>query len=404
MAWLLVKGTRARQNTGMSNLDLLILLFLVIAVVDGVRKGATTQLSTFAGFWLGLGLGAFIAREVAARMQRDVLETFLSVAITFGMASILSGMGRMLGSRMASRVKQMGLAGMDGAAGGALSTISTLLVVWLIGSMLSTVPIAPISRSIGGSTIVKGLVRQMPPAPTVFTKLRGLIGAAGFPQVFAELEPELVGPVALPSDPQVRAAAKGAIASTVKIVGTGCGGTMTGSGFVAAPGLVVTNAHVIAGIDNPVVIDRKGKHISTPVHFDPDQDIAILKTTGLAGRPLTLAGEVSAKGAKGAVLGYPGGGPLKIVPAAVVNSFKALGRDIHGSKLVSRQVYQLQAEVRPGNSGGPFVDEGGRVVGLVFSASAAKKDVGYALRSIEVLGRVEQAKKAGPADTGPCTA
>jgi S1-C subfamily serine protease len=173
---------------------------------------------------------------------------------------------------------------------------------------------------------------------------------------------------------------------------------------VVEGGLVVTNAHVIAGIEDPVVEDSAGRHRATPVLFDPDLDLAVLRASGLAGRPLTLLPEAVGRGGGTAVLGYPEGGPLNAKPSAILDEFTATGRDIYGSAIVARRVYQLQAEVRSGNSGGPFVEADGDVLGVVFSRSAHRGDIGYSLVSPgDVIDSVEAARSTeGEVGTGPC--
>jgi S1-C subfamily serine protease len=168
--------------------------------------------------------------------------------------------------------------------------------------------------------------------------------------------------------------------------------------------LVVTNAHVVAGIDSPQVQDANGTHRSTPVMFDPNLDIAVLRTSGLAGGPLPILNGDANRGDGAAVLGFPGGGQFDAKAAAVLRRFFATGRDIYGQSTTRREVYQLQAQIRQGNSGGPFVRQDGTVLGVVFAASTTQGNVGYALTSSEIAPRVQQAQAAGTVDTGACAA
>jgi len=176
-----------------------------------------------------------------------------------------------------------------------------------------------------------------------------------------------------------------------------------GSGFVAADGYVVTNAHVVAGMDDPEVRSAEGLSDATTVLFDPDLDLAILSVPGATGPPLPLATEPLDRGAPGAVLGYPQGGPLDVRRAAVRRTIDAVGRDIYGHGEVERLVLELQTLVRPGNSGGPFVLPDGRVGGVVFAASSGEDDVGYAIAAGEVDDPLEIAMgRTASVDTGPC--
>jgi len=178
-----------------------------------------------------------------------------------------------------------------------------------------------------------------------------------------------------------------------------------GSGFVAADGYVVTNAHVVAGMDDPEVRSAAGgSSDATTVLFDPDLDLAILSVPNAPGPPLPLATEPLDRGTPGAVLGYPQGGPLDVRSAAVRRTaFDAVGRDIYGHGEVERLVLELQTLVRPGNSGGPFVLPDGRVGGVVFAASSGEHDVGYAIAAGEVDDPLQIAiGRTASVDTGPC--
>jgi S1-C subfamily serine protease len=253
------------------------------------------------------------------------------------------------------------------------------------------------------SVIVRTLVAELPPAPSVFTRLYSLIAATPFPRVFTGLEPVPAGPVPVPGGAVVQGAVRNAGNSVVRIVGVGCGGVQEGSGFVVGTNLVLTNAHVVAGIASPEVQDASGGHRSTPVLFDPELDVAILRTTNLHDVTLPLLAEDVSRGQGGAVLGYPGGGRFDAEAGAVLSKFIATGRDIYGRNVTRRDVYQLQALIRQGNSGGPFVRQDGWVMGVVFAASTTDKNVGYALTSADVIPRVNQAKSSGPVSTGACT-
>ena len=187
---------------------------------------------------------------------------------------------------------------------------------------------------------------------------------------------------------------------------SGQGELGTGS-VIDASGRVVTNAHVVAGVRNPFVIDARGRHSASVVLFDPELDMAVLRASDLAGPPLALSSATASRGTGGAVLGYPGGGPFTVGAAAVLTDYAAIGRDIYGRGLITRHVYQLQAQVRPGNSGGPLVLADGTVAGVVFARSVTNGDVGYALAADAVrarLARAETSATTTTASTGACVA
>ncbi len=173
---------------------------------------------------------------------------------------------------------------------------------------------------------------------------------------------------------------------------------------MVAPGLVVTNAHVVAGIAHPTVEDAAGTYGTAVVLFDPSYDLAVMRVSGLPEPPLPLDAGAVARGAQAAVLGYPEGGSFTAVAAGVMAEFQAEGRDIYGQGLTLRDVYEIQAAVRPGNSGGPLVQPDGEVIGVVFSRSTTNGEIGYALTSRGVLSRVVRAQSAThTVGTGGCT-
>ncbi len=201
------------------------------------------------------------------------------------------------------------------------------------------------------------------------------------------------------------AAAQAAGASSVvQVVGLGCGGVSSGSGFVSQTGYVVTNAHVVAGSEQLRVRSRGGELPATAVHVDSDIDLAVLAVAGLDAPAIDWVSEPPGRGTEGATLGYPGGRrELVAEPAAVRGTGQAMGRDIYGRGLVNRDVLTLRAAVERGDSGGPFVTRDGRVGGVVFAAAAAEPGTGYALTAAQVRGDVADAiARNQPDSTGAC--
>jgi S1-C subfamily serine protease len=283
-----------------------------------------------------------------------------------------------------------------------VAVIASLLVIWLLASTLVNSSLH-LSSSISESRIIRSLDDVLPAPPSVFSRVQSFLSSEGFPLAFAQLAPS-AGPVPLPGGSQLQQAVANAGASTVRVVGDGCGQIQEGSGFVVGPGLVVTNAHVIAGIPRPTVQDGTGIHQVTVVSFDPSYDLAVMRVSGVNEPSLALDPDQVSRGVQAAVLGYPGGGPFTVTPAGVMADFEAEGRDIYGQGLTVRNVYEIDAVVRPGNSGGPLVQPDGEVIGVVFSRSTTNGDIGYALSSPGVRSRVTAASRlTTPVSTGPCT-
>jgi S1-C subfamily serine protease len=312
--------------------------------------------------------------------------------------------GRIVGNLAFKRVHR-GIAGsVDSALGVVVAVIASLLAAWLLANTLVNSSSLSLNASIDHSKIIRSLDSVLPAPPSVFSRVQSFLSAEGFPPVFAQLAPASAGPVSLPGNTLLQQAVANAGPSTVKIVGNGCGQIQEGSGFVAGPGVVVTNAHVVAGIPHPMVQDNAGTlHQTSVLLFDPSYDLAVMRVTGLNEPSLRLDPVQVSRGVEGAVLGYPGGGLFTPTPAGIMAVFEAEGRDIYGQGLTVRSVYEIQAVVRPGNSGGPLVEPDGQVIGVVFSRSTTNGDIGYALTSPGVLSRVVQAESvSAPVGTGAC--
>lgn len=387
----------------MNVVDILLVILALGAAIHGLWLGAAIQVLSFGGVIGGLVLGSAIAPVVARLTPDQVTRLFISLTVIFLSAAVLGGIGRQIGVRLWGALRTLRLAKLDAASGAVVAVIATLVSGWLVASMLAAAPLRELAVPINDSVILRTVDEVMPPAPAVFGRIQALIGLGNLPHAFAGLEPQPTGPLPAPPEPVVREALARAADATVKISGTGCGGISEGSGFVAAPGLVITNAHVVAGIDQPNVMVDGRRFRATPVLFDPQLDIAVLRVSGLTASPLPLVpGEVG-RGTAGAVVGYPEGRPLDAQPAVVLRQIEAVGRDIYSEALTRRRVYQLRTRILPGNSGGPAVDAAGSVFGVVFSRSAAQDDVGYALTSDEVVPRLDQARgRQAQVDTGPC--
>jgi S1-C subfamily serine protease len=388
---------------GFDVIDLALLVLVGFAVVRGFQLGAVTQLGSYGGFWVGLIVGALLAPQLGRFLQSGVVRTILSLVVVFGLASLGAGFGRYFGASVSASVHRLKLGPVDSLLGGGVSIVATGLGIWIFAAVAVNSTFTALSTQVAESKVVRLIDTVMPPAPSVFSKLDQFIGSAGFPSVFATLPPALAGPVALPTASEVTSIASKVSASTVKIEGVGCGNIQEGSGFVIAPGLVVTNAHVVAGIANPVVIDGTGDHPAKAIWFNPRFDLAVLRSPGVSDPALRIDPAEVGRGTQAVVLGYPEGGPLRTGSAGVMASFEARGRDIYNQGLTVRLVYQIEAIVRPGNSGGPLVNAQGEVVGVVFSRSTTNPHVGFALASPGVLAQVHDAlRQTTTVATGGC--
>jgi S1-C subfamily serine protease len=385
--------------------DLLIIGLMLLAAVHGLRLGALVQILTFAGFWLGVLLGAVVWVHALTFIHQSDERAGLTVAAVFLTAGALGVLGRVVGTYSNVTLRRHHLGSIDAALGVVVAVIAVLLSSWLVANLVSSPNsrFTWLSSAVARSDIIHSVDRVLPEVPPIFTDLQNYLNEQGFPQVFSTLLPPSTGPVATPTDAATRALADSAVNSTVKILGAACGNEQEGSGFVVGHGLVATNAHVVAGESSTQIMVGGATYRGTVVLFDPAFDLAILRTDAPLGPVLALDPNQVARGTQAAILGYPEDGPLTVGGAGISAQITAVGRDIYNQGAVTRSVYALQANVRPGNSGGPVVIAGGQVVGIVFSRSTVYQNVGYALASPGVLARVQTAEsRQAPVSTQRC--
>jgi S1-C subfamily serine protease len=388
--------------------DLLIIGLMVLAAVHGLRLGALVQILTFSGFFLGLLFGALVLVPILRTGHPDdFTRSVIVVSLVIFSACLFGYAGRVLGTWSNVTVRRHHLGNVDAVLGVGVAVVAVLLSVWLVAALISS----PNSRftsldaAVARSDILHSIDKILPQAPSIFNDLQTFLNDQGFPQVFSSLTPPSTPPVSTPTTAETRALANPALFSTVKVLGTACSNEQEGSGFVVGPGLVATNAHVVAGEGNgstQVLVDNDA-YDATTVYFDPSFDLAVLRTDAPLGPALAISPDLVGRGTQAAILGYPEDGPLSVGPAGVQQEITAIGKDIYNNGSVTRGVYALDANVLPGNSGGPLLGPGGQVIGVVFSRSTVYPDVGYALTSPGVLSRVQQAAQHRTAvGTGPC--
>ncbi len=371
--------------------DALVLVAVVGGAINGLRVGAAVQLLTFAGFWLGLTLGALLSIALVSSVHAGAVKATVTLVIVLVAAALGAGGGRVVGGWGSIALRRHHLASLDAALGVAVAAVAVLLSAWLVASVLSQTSYSWLGSAIDQSDVLHAVDEVLPPVPSVFADVQQFLNSEGFPSVFAQLTPQLFGPVNVPSRAQALAIASQGSASTVKVLGQACGATQEGTGFVVAAGTLVTNAHVVAGERATSVVVEGSSYPATVVLFDPELDVAVLRTDAPLGRPLPLDAGYVPRGQQGAVIGYPENGPLAVSPAGVAALIDAQGRDIYGRGLVTRHVYQIDATIEPGNSGSPLLTASGSVVGVVFSRSVADPAVAYALASPAVLAEVTEA-------------
>lgn len=394
----------------MNLVDLGVLVLAGLSGFRGWRVGFLGQVFEFGGGFLGLVVGIAVGPNVADAFTdgQGPEGALISLLTVFVCMSIGQTIGHIVGHRGAVVAHRARLGGVNSGLGAGFGVVVTIVSFWLIGSLLVNGPIRSVARAFKDSKVLDATSEVFPQPPDVLSYFRHYLDTSGFPQVFAGLPPAFGPPVDLPSDKEARRAVRAAQASTVQIRVPACGGIQLGSGWVAAPNTVVTNAHVVSGGTELTVNEINGdEHAGRVVTFDPRTDVAVIHAEGLDGPVLELETAVQERGTPGATLGFPGerGGELVFHRAAVQNVYEdAQGKDIYGRRDVTRSVYAVRSPVRQGDSGGPFVLANGKVAGVVFAASTTDGDLGYALMGSEVADDIQRgAARTEPVSTGNCT-
>jgi S1-C subfamily serine protease len=386
-------------------IDVVIIIFIIFSVYRGREIGFARQALSTIGFFGGLFLGAWLQPHIISQFQGQTIRSLFTILTTLGIALLGMTLGEYIGVSIKQKVKPRKLNLYDNGLGMVLAVASLLFSVWLLAAVTSGLSFSKLNSALQRSHIVKALNQTLPDAPTVISGIAHLIDPNGFPKVFIGNEPTPRSDINLPALGDMRPAVEQARDSVVKIEGEGCGGVVDGSGFIAKQGFVVTNAHVVAGIANPYVKDASGGYKATVVWFDPDLDLAVLRVSGLDGKPLELASGSAPAGTPGAVLGYPNGGAFGVSLAAILDQFTATGRNIYDRGNTERDVYEIRATVVPGNSGGPLIGKDGKVLGVIFAQSTTHEDVGYALTNSQVRGEIDSAvSRNRVVSTAQCTA
>jgi S1-C subfamily serine protease len=383
----------------LNTLDFVIVVLVVSAAVGGYRLGFVARALSWAGMALGLAITArFLPDIIGAFNGPDPTGRLLvAIGVLLGGAFVGQAIGLLVGTKV-HLVLPPGSRPLDRAAGGVAGVLGVLAAVWLLVPAMGDVP-GTFAREARNSRIARAISEHAPPPPDALQALGRLVGDTQFPRVFADLRraPDTGPP---PADtgltPTVLAAAE---ASTVKVEGPACNRMQEGSGFVVSPGLIVTNAHVVAGENTTYVYDRPNHRVpATVVLFDPDRDLALLQANvPNPALPIGAAGVDT----KGAVLGHPGGGPLTVSPFQVRDKVTAVGRDLYDEHETRRQVLILAANLAPGDSGAALVDPTGTVVGVAFAIAPDRPGTSYALDTSELRAALSAPRRAGT-DTGDC--
>ncbi|PWI18826.1 serine protease [Streptomyces sp. Act143] len=389
----------------MDLLDIVLVAAVLAYAASGYRRGLMAGCVSFAGFVGGAIVGVWVLPWMMDLVAPGSTSATVTAVLTVLVPAVV---GHELAGRLALRLRREldrgPLRVADGIGGAAANSVAVLIVAWVAASVLGASSSALLTSSIRDSRVLGAVQDAMPDTtPGWFSRATSALTEAGFPQVFNPFENESTARVAKPTGDSVTAAATTAAkVSTVKIEGASGTQGREGSGFVYAREHVMTNAHVVAGIDRPSVrIGGVGRSYEAQVVlFDPDKDVAVLYVPGLKA-PVLKFDDGASRGDSAVVAGYPQDGDLDLQAATVANRVRANGQNIYNDESVTREIYSIRSTVRPGNSGGPLLTTDGKVYGVVFARSTSDDETGYVLTAAEVASDAERAATAtAPVDTG----
>ncbi|MFD4032783.1 MarP family serine protease [Streptomyces sp. NPDC058637] len=390
----------------MNVLDILLLVGAVWFAVIGYRQGFVVGILSVIGF-LGGGLVAVyllpvIWDQLTDGSQVSSTAAIVAVVIVIVCASVGQAFTTHLGNRLRRYITWSPARALDATGGSLVNVVAMLLVAWLIGSALAGTTLPTLGKEVRSSSVLLGVSRVMPDqASNWFTDFSSVLAQNGFPQVFSPFANEPITEVE-PPDPALAGSPVAARAkkSIVKVVGMApsCGKVLEGTGFVFSDRRVMTNAHVVGGVDEPTVqIGGEGRlYDAKVVLYDWARDIAVLDVPDLDAEPLRFTDtDNDAKSDDDAIVaGFPENGAYDVRSARIRGRIDADGPDIYHRGTVQRDVYSLFATVRQGNSGGPLLTPDGKVYGVVFAKSLDDPDTGYALTADEIREDIELGRSA----------
>lgn len=385
-------------------LDLLLVLTLLVFIGEGVREGFARSLGGVLGVITG-GVLAFFAVPLLARLVPDSFwRVLVIVTICIALLYACTALGRRIGLAIRERHEDGPRLG-SRLLGAVVNGVVAALSLSLIAGAVNALGVPLFAQAISGSVVLRTIDNLTPGAvDTLLARVRAAVVDEGLPAIGEALGGIVHSPgipnVPINTDPLTAAAQ-----SVVRIGGTAyaCGQNQTGSGFVIAPNRVVTNAHVVAGVDQPIVEAPNGQTLEgRVVYLDPIDDLAVVAVDGLLSAPLTLSSALPI-GSDAVVEGYPFGGPFTTGAAQVLAMSSERIPDIYGTTRTTREVYTLAALVQPGNSGGPLLAPDGQVAGVVFARSADDPELGYAMTNTELSPVVAAAPGlSNPISSGSC--
>lgn len=379
----------------MTVLDWAIVAFTLALGLWGYRQGLIVGALTLAGFALGAFAGSRLGPLLLSQGSDSPYAPLCGAlgALLVGALAAVAVESIALGLRQ-RLIQRRFLHRADGAGGAALIGAVALGLAWVFGAVALHAPgTTQLRADVQDSVILRSLNNVLPPTGPVLNALDRVDPA---PAISGPATPLAPPDPRIAEDPDVLRAGD----SVVRVLSTACGLGIEGSGWAVRPGLIVTNAHVLAGADDTTVTTQDGTELdATAVYYQPEDDLALLRI-GVDLPPLPISTERPV-GAPAAVLGYPENGPYALTPARLGETRTTISDDSYGHGPVRRSITALGGRVRSGNSGGPLVDAEGEALGTVFAATTTGPPGGFAV-PVDLV-REALRHRAARVDTGPCT-
>jgi S1-C subfamily serine protease len=370
----------------MNFLDWVLVLLILAYALSGYWQGFISGAFATVGLVLGGLLGIWLAPILLGGLSPSVGVSLLAVFVVLLCASFGQAILQYVGGRAREKITWQPVRAIDAVGGAALSVVAVLVVTWMLGVGISQSRIPGVGPMVRNSAVLGEVNAVMPrEAQAVLRAFNNVVGSSFFPSYLEPFAPERIVNVAPASgrvlqDPDIARAR----ASVFKLRGNNkCGQGVEGSGFLYNPHRLMTNAHVVAGVQDPKVVVGDSLRPATVVYYNPDIDLAVLAVPGLEGPYLSFDKNGRTK-QTAAALGFPQDGPFDAQPIRIRAEQRLRSANIYGRGAVTREVYSLRGTIRPGNSGGPLVATSGKVLGVVFAASVTDTQTGYALTADQV--------------------
>ena len=389
----------------MNLLDWLLVLLVAAYALSGYWQGFVTGAFATAGLLLGGLFGIWLAPVALGDAHPSIWVSLGALFIVILSATLGQAFLQYAGARIRDKITWQPVRAVDAVGGSVLSAFAVLLVAWALGVAVTGSRIGPITPIVRESAVLAKVDSMLPDrAYQGLQAFNDVVGTSFFPRYLEPFAPERIvsvdpPPEGIGRDPDVERAGD----SVLKIHGDNdCGRGVEGTGFVISDDRVMTNAHVVAGVDDPEVLVGDESLDADVVYYNSKLDVAVLRVSGLDRERLPFSYDAQPNDG-GAILGYPKDGPFNIQPARIRDETKLRSPDIYGSGSVIREVFSLRGLIRPGNSGGPLVDSKGQVTGVIFAASLSDSDTGYALTAAAVRDAAAQGvTSTNEVSTGDC--